>query len=91
MITDGAQSFAIFTYRCGYLEWSSPATIGINAPPDGYYNHPLTGTVVSPDEIACVHMLSELNNVIIDTEPNPVILTVTPAPISFIGKSETIL
>ena len=76
----------MFTYRCGYLDWSSAATIGINAPPDYYYNHPLTGTEISPDEIACVHINSEWNNVIIDMEPNPVILPMTPEPSSFIGE-----
>lgn len=85
LVTDGAKSFAIFTYRCELLEWSSPATIGINAPTDGYYNHPLTGTVIPPDEIACVHVNSEWNNVVIDTEPNPIVLAVTPEPSSFIG------
>ena len=75
----------MFTYRCGYLEWSSPTTIGLNAPPDYYYNHPLSGTGVSPDEIACVHLESEWNNVVIDMEPNPVILPITPTPTSFTG------
>ena len=85
LITDGLKSYAVFTYQCGYLYWSSPATIGINAPPEYYYNHPLTGTAVSPDEIACVHENSEWNNVIIDMEPNPVVLPVTPEPSTFIG------
>ena len=75
----------MFTYRCGYLEWSSPTTIGLNAPPDYYYNHPLSGTGVSPDEIACVHLESEWNNVVIDMEPNPVILPITPTPTFFTG------
>ena len=75
----------MYTYKCGELEWSNDATIGANAPLDGYYNHPLTLTDISPDEIACVHLDSVWNNVIVDLEPNPVILPMTPAPSSFIG------
>ena len=62
------------------------ATIGANAPADFYYNHPLTGEVLSPDEIACVHTQSVWNNVIIDLEPNPLILPSTPQPSSFVGE-----
>ena len=86
LVTDGSKSFAVFTYRCGYLEWTTPATIGLNAPTDLYYTHPLTGTIASPDEIACVHVDSEWNNVVIDMEPNPIILPITPEPSIYIGK-----
>ena len=86
LITDGFKSYAVFTYRCGYLEWTSPATIGLNAPLENYYNHPLTGTIIAPDEIACVHVISEWNNVVTNMEENPVILPTTPEPSSFIGK-----
>ena len=86
-MTDGSQSYAVFTYRCGYLEWTSPAAIGLNAPPDYFYNHPLTGSVVSPDEIACVHVTSEWNNVVLLMEESPVILPVTPEPSIFTGKT----
>jgi hypothetical protein len=86
LITDGFKSYAVFTYRCGYLEWTSPATIGLNAPVENYYNHPLTGTIIAPDEIACVHVTSEWNNVVINMEENPVILPMTPEPSSFIGS-----
>lgn len=61
------------------------ASIGFNAPPDDYYNHPLTLTDFPPDEVACVHLNSVWNNVIIDLEPNPVILPLTPEPYSSIG------
>ena len=85
LITNGTKSYAVYTYKCGELHWTLPATIGINAPPDNYYNHPLTGTDLPPDEIACVHLNSVWNNVIIDMEPNAVILPVTPVPSSFTG------
>lgn len=65
--------------------WMDTAGIGFNAPPDDYYNHPLTVSEIPPDEVACVHLDSVWNNVIIDLEPNPVILPLTPEPSSFIG------
>lgn len=86
LVTNGLKSYAVFTYRCGYLEWTSPTTIGLNAPLDYYFNHPLTGTMISADEIACVHVSSEWNNVVINMEQNPVILPMTPQPSSFTGK-----
>ena len=86
MITNGTKSYAVFTYKCGELQWFEAATIGLNAPPDFFYNHPLTGTDIPPYEIACVHLNSSWNNVIIDMEPNPVILPVTPAPSDFVGQ-----
>ena len=76
----------MYTYKCGELEWKDSATIGYNAPPEDYYNHPLTGTDIPPDEIACVHLDSVWNNVIIDLEPNPVILPTTPEPSRSIGQ-----
>ena len=30
-MTDGVQSYALFTYRCGEMEWSGGATIGFGA------------------------------------------------------------
>ena len=46
LITNLEESYAIFTYECGELQWSgmdSFPTIGFNAPSDGtYVNHPLT-------------------------------------------------
>ena len=85
MITNGTKSYAVYTYKCGDLEWSGDATIGFNAPPDDYYNHPLSEADISTDEVACVHVDSAWNNVIIDLELNPLILPSTPEPSSFVG------
>lgn len=62
VITNLEQSYAIFTYNCGQLEWSGLdvfATIGYNSPSDGSFaNHRFTG-LQDTTEIAC--------------NPNPVI------------------
>lgn len=85
LTTNGSKSYAVFTYHCGDLQWLRDATIGYNAPPDNYENHPLTGTDIYPDTIACVHTESEWNNVIYDLEPSPIILGMTPEPTTSIG------
>ena len=46
MITDGKDSFAIFTYMCDLMQWSGLwryPTIGYNAGGIPFANHPLTG------------------------------------------------
>ena len=53
LITDGWRSYAVFTYKCGLLEWSGGATIGFYAEGDFYMNHPLSG--VNSTQIACVN------------------------------------
>ena len=54
MITDGATSYAVFTYRCGDMNWAYGPTIGFNAAGDYYVNHPNTGSP-SGEEIACLN------------------------------------
>ena len=44
MVTDGVNSYAIFIYRCGDLEWSGGATIGYGASSEMFSNHRLSGT-----------------------------------------------
>ena len=81
-VTDGSQSYAVYTYRCGYLEWSGGATIGYNGGPVGnfYANHPLSGS--SANTIACLNSgETEWSNVVyniscdacIPTEPPPTV------------------
>ena len=81
-ITDGSQSYAVYTYRCGDLQWSGGATIGFNGGPVGnlYANHPLSGGIASSS--ACVNTgITEWSNVVynvsidsfIATEPPPTI------------------
>ena len=82
-ITDGSQSYAVYTYRCGDLGWSGGATIGYNGGPVGnfYANHPLSGTN-SANTIACLNSgVTEWFNVVynvscvdcIPTEPPPIV------------------
>ena len=85
LVTDGVKAFSVFTYQCGYLEWTSPATIGINAPPDYFYTNSISEAGIAPDEIACVHVDSVWNNIVIDMEPNPIILPITPEPSPYLG------
>ena len=54
VITDGATSYAVFTYRCGDMNWAYGPTIGFNAAGDYYVNHPNTGST-SGEEIACLN------------------------------------
>ena len=81
-ITDGSQSYAVYTYRCGGLQWSGGATIGYNGGPVGefYANHPLSGGSVNT--IACLNSgVTEWSNVVyniscyacIPTEPPPTV------------------
>ena len=55
VITDGVESYTVFTYNCQMMEWSGlyqHAVIGYNAFGSPFENHPLSGT---PDilTIAC--------------------------------------
>ncbi len=45
-ISNGAESYALFTYKCGEMEWSGQAVIGYNGGSlsDYYFNHPLSGS-----------------------------------------------
>ena len=54
MITDGVTSYAVFTYRCGDMNWAYGPTIGFNAAGDYYVNHPNTGSG-NGEEIACLN------------------------------------
>ena len=75
----------MYIYSCGQLQWSGPATIGLNTPDDITINHILSGTPIV-DNIACIHEDSPWNNLIYDLEMNAVILPETPAPSNFLGK-----
>ncbi len=75
MITDSQwQSYAIFTYKCGLLEWSgdSPfyAVIGYSALGLVYEDHPFS-YMASANDIACLNSpASEWSNVIYNlTDP----------------------
>ena len=54
MITDGNNSFAVFTYQCGLLDWSRGTIIGYNAAGDFFENHGLSSG--SAEAIACINL-----------------------------------
>jgi len=53
-VTDGDQSYVVFTYQCGAVTWPGNATIGFNAGGTLFQNHPLSGTTAASD-IACLN------------------------------------
>ena len=78
-ITDGSRSYAVYTYRCGDLEWSGGATIGYNGGPVGnfYANHPLSGS--SASAIACLNSgVTEWSNVVYNISCDECIPTLPP-------------
>lgn len=85
VITDGTDSYSVYTYKCGELTWPGSAIIGFNAPLMDYTNDPFSGN--SADSIACTHLISPWNNIVYDLQPGTVILPTTPEPSSFIGLS----
>ena len=54
LATDGTNSFAIFTYKCGDLEWDGGAVIGFGASSEMFSNQRLSGTGRSL-AIACLN------------------------------------
>lgn len=73
LITDSDQNtYAIFIYECGLMEWDNFATIGYNAGPEHYDNHDPSG-----NEIACVNFPSNnFSNVFYqlhEAEPLPIV------------------
>ena len=88
VITNGTKSYAVYTYKCGELQWSNEATIGFNAGGEFYDNHPLSGEPHA-NSIACVHIGDNTtwNNVIYDLVPDGIVPNgTTPVlPVS-IGK-----
>ena len=53
VITDGRESYALFTYQCGSMSWHGNATVGFNAGGTLYENHPLAGTS-SANSVSCL-------------------------------------
>lgn len=53
VITNGQQSYTLFTYQCGQLEWSGGAIIGFTAAGNVYQSHDLSGTYAR--NIACLN------------------------------------
>ena len=53
MITNGANSYAVFTYQCGDINWAGGATIGYKATGSFYQSHAYSGSRAS--SIDCVN------------------------------------
>ena len=58
MVTDGTDSFAIFIYQCGDLEWSGGATIGFSASSELFSNHRLSRSPIITS-IGCLNALDD--------------------------------
>ena len=54
--------------------------MGYNAPPNTFYNHPITLSPLPITDLACTHAESVWNNIILDLQPGNVILPTTPQP-----------
>ena len=52
--TDGLASYAIFTYKCGELNWMDKTTIGFSITQDFFENHALSQTP-NVNDIACLN------------------------------------
>ena len=66
MATNGVWSYAIFTYRCGSLNWvqARPAGIGLAVGQNFYVNHNLS-LESNVNDIACLKQnISEWSNVV---------------------------
>ena len=50
-ITDGTNSYSVFTYNCELMEWDKNVTIGVNAGDDFYDNYD-----PSSSDIACLNL-----------------------------------
>ena len=70
VITDGTDSFAVFTYQCGAMTWSGNATIGFNAGGSQFENHPLSGSSMT-QSIGCMNYNSTVwTNLLFKLTPN---------------------
>ena len=73
MITDGIDSYAIFTYMCDLIRWSGLwrfPTIGYNAGGFLFANHPLTARKEA-SQIDCITNNRQYVNVIYKISPDP--------------------
>ena len=61
--TDGLASYAIFTYKCGELNWMATTTIGFSITQDFYANHALS-RAANVNDIACLNPNSTWSNVV---------------------------
>ena len=63
--SQGSTSYAIFTYKCGLLQWTSyNASIGYSAGQKNFANHPLSTTSTVTDIDCLNYPSSEWSNVV---------------------------
>lgn len=82
LITNGTKSYAVYTYKCGEMEWGDESTIGFNAGGEYSENHPITGHFQS-HYISCLQNISSgslIKNEIYDLVPDPDSLIVGAVP-----------
>ena len=80
MITDGNNSFAVFTYRCDDLQWSRGAIIGYNAAGDFFENHDFSGNFA--ESIDCINLPnSNYSNVVYQLSIEDITITEPPPTI----------
>ena len=90
MITDGLLSYAVFFYRCGFMEWPGGATIGFFANGSNFENHPLTGKD-NANDVACLNEpTTEWSNIVYQLADIRIITESTPSPTPpGLGKNTT--
>lgn len=86
LITNGTQSYSIFTYVCDMMEWSDESTIGFNVGTIHSELHPLSGTLQA-SAIDCVHQRngSNINNVVFDLVTGELMEGTPPPPPPSLG------
>ena len=87
LITDGTNSYAVYTYMCGEMEWGSSAVIGFNAAGNYFENHNSSG-VPTVSGIACLALPEQVNNLVYDLVPEPKNFQCSspPEPLSSLGE-----
>lgn len=58
-ITDGMNSYAIYTYNCDQMGWGGGATIGFNAFGQTFSNDPTSGRPTVHTDIACQNVFGD--------------------------------
>ena len=71
LVTDGVQSYALFTYKCGEMGWSGGATIGFGASDELYDNLRLGGSAHATIASCLNSPTTEWSNILYKLTQNP--------------------
>ena len=77
VITDGANTYTVFTYNCNMMGWSGlwqHAVVGYNARGNSYTNHPASGFDVISTAVACP------NNLFYQVPWSNIVYKISPPP-----------